>query len=504
MQFSSSLVFSLLALAAAALALPGSSHPEEKAELVQSNKLRRALTRSSLLKHAAKLQEFANADPDGNRAFGGVGHKLTVDYLYDTFASAPLNKYYTVQKQEFVHEYAYGTSEVVAEGKAMESVYFTYSPAANLTAEAAAVGALGCVESDYPAEVKGRIALVSRGECQFGLKSVLAGKAGATGIIIYNNAPGTISGGTFGAPVRPEGPYVPGAMITQEDGQALLADVAAGPVLVELVVDSVLENRTTHNVIAQTIAGDQNNVVATGGHTDSVGNGPGINDDGSGTIGILETAIQLAKFRVNNAVRFCFWSAEEFGLVGSEHYVANLPVAEQNKVALYLNFDMIASPNYVYFIYDGDGSAFNTTGPAGSAQIEHLFEDYFDSVGEPTAPTAFDGRSDYGPFLDVGIPAGGLFTGAEGIKTAAEAAIWGGTAGEWYDKNYHGAGDTFKNIDLGAFITNTKAIAHSIATYATSTKTIPKRAPKVVKREFSERAREHHHHSHCGHEDALL
>ena len=108
---------------------------------------------------------------------------------------------------------------------------------------------------------------------------------------------------------------------------------------------------------------------------------------------------------------------------------------------------MVGSPNYVFFIYDGDNSddVGAGAGPAGSAQIEKTFERYYTSVGEPFKGTDFTGRSDYGPFIAVGIPAGGLFTGAEGIKTAAEAAIWGGTAGQQYDPCYHLACDTFAN-----------------------------------------------------------
>jgi len=147
----------------------------------------------------------------------------------------------------------------------------------------------------------------------------------------------------------------------------------------------------------------------------------GINDNGSGTISLLEIALRLPRFSVINTVRFGWWTAEEFGLVGSEHYVTNLSEEEKQKVALYLNFDMVASPNAGYFIYDGDGSVFNKTGPAGSDHIEKTFEEYFVGAKIKSAATAFDGRSDYGPFLDAGIPAGGLDTGAEGIMTAEEA-----------------------------------------------------------------------------------
>lgn len=147
----------------------------------------------------------------------------------------------------------------------------------------------------------------------------------------------------------------------------------------------------------------------------------GINDNGSGTISLLEIALQLPRFSVTNAVRFGWWTAEEFGLVGSEHYVTNLSEEEKQEVALYLNFDMVASPNAGYFIYDGDGSAFNLTGPAGSGHIEKTFEEYFVGAKIKSAPTEFDGRSDYGPFLDARIPAGGIDSGAEGIMTAEEA-----------------------------------------------------------------------------------
>lgn len=133
-----------------------------------------------------------------------------------------------------------------------------------------------------------------------------------------------------------------------------------------------------------------------------------------------------------------------------------------------LDFDMIASPNYIYAVYDGDGSAYNISGPAGSAEAEALFVDYYASRGVNSTAAEFDGRSDYGPFLDAGVACGGVFTGAEGIKTDEEAELFGGEAGVAYDVNYHGAGDTTDNLDMEAFVLNTQAIAHAVATYATS------------------------------------
>jgi Zn-dependent M28 family amino/carboxypeptidase len=181
----------------------------------------------------------------------------------------------------------------------------------------------------------------------------------------------------------------------------------------------------------------------------------------------------MRKVQPRNKVRFAWWGAEESGLVGSTYYVTSLSVAEQAKIALYLNFDMIASPNFVYFIYDGDNSDGGATpGPAGSAQIEKLFETYYGARQLPFKGTAFDGRSDYGPFIAAGIPAGGLFTGAEGIKTAEEAALWGGTAGQPYDPCYHLACDTIDNLNADAYDVNIDAVAYATLQYAMNTSAV--------------------------------
>jgi Zn-dependent M28 family amino/carboxypeptidase len=136
-----------------------------------------------------------------------------------------------------------------------------------------------------------------------------------------------------------------------------------------------------------------------------------------------------------------------------------------------LNFDMIGSPNYVFFVYDGDDSDGEGAGPgpAGSAQIEALFESFYGTFGEPFKGTDFSGRSDYGPFIAVGIPSGGLFTGAEGVKTPDEVALWGGTAGAQYDPCYHLACDTYDNVNLQALDVNADAIAYATLQYAMST-----------------------------------
>ena len=225
----------------------------------------------------------------------------------------------------------------------------------------------------------------------------------------------------------------------------------------------------TRNVIAETRGGDPDKVIVVGAHLDSVGTGPGINDNGSGSAGILEIAEQLRGVYPRNKIRFVWFSAEESGLLGSEAYVASLPQSERDKIAAMLNFDMIGSPNFVRFVYDGDLSdsppisddVFAPEARPFSAVIERIFLNYFARQGLATLPTDFDGRSDYGPFIAAGVPAGGLFTGAEEEKTPEQAAVFGGVAGEQYDPCYHLGCDDLRNLSTTALDQMSDAAAHA-------------------------------------------
>ncbi|WP_433332286.1 M28 family metallopeptidase [Spirillospora sp. CA-294931] len=225
---------------------------------------------------------------------------------------------------------------------------------------------------------------------------------------------------------------------------------------------------TGYNVIADWPGGDSNQILMAGAHLDSVRAGAGINDNGSGTAAVLETALAVARsgYKPQKHLRFAWWGAEELGLVGSNYYVRNLPTTERSKVKGYLNFDMVGSPNAGYFVYDGDNSdgTGSGPGPAGSAEIEKVIQGYFSKINVTTRGTDFDGRSDYGPFIRAGIPAGGTFTGAEGRKTTEQARLWGGTAGQAFDRCYHASCDTTSNINDTALDRNSDAIAHSVWT----------------------------------------
>ncbi len=303
------------------------------------------------------------------------------------------------------------------------------------------------------------------------MKALNAQAAGASAVVIFNqgNTPdreplivGTLAPATAAVPVIGAS-FASGTSLAQAGSRAAIT--LAPP-----------QDTTQYNVIAESRSGDPNNVVMVGAHLDSVQRGPGINDNGSGSAAILETALQMAKVKPRNKLRFAWWGAEESGLVGSTAYVASLSAAEIAKIALYLNFDMIGSPNHVFFIYDGDNSdgAGAPAGPAGSAQIEKVFEAFYTQRGVPFKGTDFTGRSDYGPFIAAGvdIPAGGLFTGAEGVKTAEEAATWGGTAGDAYDSCYHQACDTIANVNLAALDINVDAVAYATLLFAMNTETV--------------------------------
>ena len=287
------------------------------------------------------------------------------------------------------------------------------------------------------------------------------------GAIIYNNVPGDLNG-TLGDPAAGR---IPTGGVTAAAGTALAARAGTAT---RLELRATQENRTSYNVVAETQTGRHDNVVMAGAHLDSVTEGPGINDNGSGSATLLELALQLGSLpKVNNAMRFAWWSAEEFGLVGSNFYVNSLDFEKQLDIALYLNFDMIASPNAGRFVYDGDGSdGLNNPGPFGSAQIESAFTSFLTATDVETEGTPFNGRSDYGGFIAQGIPAGGLFTGAEAVKTQAQADKWGGVAGMAFDACYHQRCDNLGNLDRTVLDSNADAIAFVLGTYAISTEDI--------------------------------
>ena len=463
-----------------------------------SEKLQAAVTTDGVLEHVRAFQSISDAN-GGNRAAGTPGYDASVTYVVDKMRGAG----YDVSTQEFAFPFFEELSEAQFARVSPNPTTFnpdtefrtmTFAKAVDVTAAVTLVdvqippgdantSTSGCETSDFVGFPAGNIALVQRGVCPFGIKAQNAAAAGAAAVIVFNEGQTgrtDVVAGTLGSPIG-----VPVIGTSFEIGRQF----AETPSTARIKIDSISESRTTRNVVANSRTGRTDNVVAVGAHLDSVTEGPGINDNGSGSAAILETALQMAKVKPGNQVRFAWWSAEELGLIGSNFYVNSLTDAQRDDIALYLNFDMVGSPNFMRGVYDGDGSSFGLSGPAGSAQIEDVFNKHFADKGLAFQGTEFSGRSDYQAFINNDIPAGGLFTGAEGLKTATEAAAYGGVAGASYDPCYHQACDNLTgagnnaalysqlpnrvgNINTVALDTNSDAIAHSVITYAYDTSAV--------------------------------
>ena len=424
--------------------------------------------------HQAAFQAIADEN-GGTRVSGSPGYDESVDYVVERLEAAGWDT--TVQEFDFQTFITLGPTvlERISPPPTgpVPTTIFSYSGSGDITASVsrpadAGSGTEGCEAADFAGFPAGNIALVQRGTCSFAIKATNAYNAGASAVIIWNNAPGVING-TLGNGFTLDIPVV---SATQADGAALAATIPG--LTMRVTTETFRGIATTSNVLAELPGKNDDNVVMSGAHLDSVNAGPGINDNGSGSAALIEIAENMGKVRPQNTVRFAWWGAEESGLVGATHYVNSLSQVELDRIALYLNYDMIGSPNHVFFIYDGDDSDGVGAGPGpdGSAQIERTYEEFFEMRGLPYKGTDFSGRSDYGPFIAVGIPSGGLFTGAEGIKTPEEAALWGGTAGDQYDPCYHLACDTFDNVNLDALETNSDAAAYAALSYAMSTELI--------------------------------
>jgi Zn-dependent M28 family amino/carboxypeptidase len=421
--------------------------------------------------HLEELQRIADAN-GGNRALGTPGYDGSVDYVARTLRDAG----YTVETPEFsARSFSVQDVRLTVDGTAISATALSFSPATpagGVTGPLAVIpqdATSGCEAEDFTGIPAGSVVLVRRGTCPFGQKSTTAAGARAAAVLVANNADGPLDQATLGDVTG----ALPTAGLSKADGDAL-AGRAGAPV--NLVLATTVEERRSRNVVAQTTTGNPDNVVMAGAHLDSVPAGPGINDNGSGTASLLETAVRLGGApAVTNAVRFGFWGAEEEGLIGSTRYVGELSEADREKIALYLNLDMVGSPNAAYLAYDGDNSdnVGAGPGPEGSATVERVLLEQLATTGVIGEGTDFDGRSDYGPFIAAGIPAGGLFTGAEEIMTPEQAQRWGGTAGQPYDRCYHQACDRIDGIDRTALDRNTDAVAGTIARFALSTEGLP-------------------------------
>jgi len=320
----------------------------------------------------------------------------------------------------------------------------------NFTATIQSIQNSGCNESDYEGFKEGSIALIKTGGvCDTMDKALMAEKWKAKAALIWNQQDriGFSGGWAF----RDTWTYndslvqLPTLAISYSVGTILQS---LPGVQLHIDISTNLSLETTFNLFCTTNSGSDNNIVMIGAHLDSVSAGPGINDNGSGSATILEILLSMYRSGVtpHNKVRFAWWGAEELGLLGSYHYVNNLTPEEYDQIALYINFDMLGSPNYVPRIYNSSSAPLDVQNK--SRVIENLLGGFYNNTLHKSYQTSqYTAGSDHYPFATKGIPVGSMATGAGGIKTIQQRTTYGGFANAQYDTCYHQACDTIDNIN---------------------------------------------------------
>jgi Zn-dependent M28 family amino/carboxypeptidase len=460
-------------VAAIALPVSASAAPATPTPKAAATTVARSITVPGLMRHLTALQRIAEAN-GGNRAAGTPGYEASVKYVTAQLRASG----YQVTVQPFTYPSWTETAPAVLEETAPTAAAFTastvpFTTPADVTAPAAAVGVnltgdrastSGCEAADFAGLPTGAIAILQRGTCTYAVKLANAVTAGAAGVVFFNQGDTPEREGPLQAGNDTPTP-IPAVAVDFATG----ARLATGSPTVHLATQGSLSTVATSNVIAQT-GGDTKHVVAIGAHLDSVPEGPGINDDGTGSAFVLELARQLAHQHVatKSAIRFGFWGAEEAGLYGSAAYAASLTPAQAKDISAYLNYDMLGSPNGLRMVYDADGGGDPAAaGPPGSVRLEHAFDGWFASEHLTTTLYQSEGRSDDASFAALGIPISGLFSGAEEVKTEEQWKTTGGIVGVTTDPNYHTPRDRLSNVNTtllgqlaqaGAFVTTRLAL----------------------------------------------
>ncbi|HET9851439.1 MAG TPA: M28 family peptidase [Candidatus Limnocylindrales bacterium] len=447
--------------------------------------LRDAISADDILADLGRLDAIASAN-GGNRATGSAGHDQSVDLVADELRAAGYDVRLDPAPLTAFRQDAPSVLEIQAPGAAAladirDFKAMLLSPSGDVTAQLFALGfdpaaqpgarnGIGCDPAEWSSVPAGVVALVQPGGCRRRDVILNAQAAGVVGLITsYAEwTPDHVLRPTL---IDPEGLSIPAVGVTGSAGLALLAAAQEGA-KVHLAVLTTVESTQSPNVIADLPGGDPAHVVMIGGHLDSVIDGPGINDNGSGTMTILEIARELAKLRPDGAawhVRVAFWTGEEIGLLGSFAYVGGLSAEDASTIEAYLNFDMVGSANGVREIYDSVASS----RPIAGKVIEGLLAQALNGAGLASVVVDIGGASDHLPFDQIGVPMGGLFSGANEVKSEEQAGLFGGTAGLPADACYHLACDTAANIDRELLEQLARAAAWTLGRFADGEITLP-------------------------------
>jgi Zn-dependent M28 family amino/carboxypeptidase len=453
------------------------------ASSVLGDALRDAISVDDIVADLGRLGEIAAAN-GGHRAAGTPGHDASVDFAAGELRAAGYQvTLQPVPVQAFIQQ---GPTVLEIPGETgfadlRDYKAMLFSASGDETAPVEALGfdpaaqpgdrnGLGCDSADFADVTAGVILLVQPGGCRRHDVVVNAQDAGAVAVVTaYPDwQPGAVLRPTL---LTPDDITVPAITTTHEVGLALLAASQAGA-SVRVAVDASSEATASVNVIAETPGGDPGHVLVVGGHLDSTIDGPGINDNGSGTMTILEIARELARIRLEGApwkVRMILFTGEETGLIGSLDYVATLPADQRDSIVAYLNFDMLGSPNPVRQVYDVD----ETSRPGANGVIAGLFVSALESQALTWETIPLGCQADHCPFNQAGVATGGLFSGANEVKTEAQVTLFGGTAGGAQDPCYHLACDTPDNIDAEVLEQLARAAAWVVGSLASGEVQIP-------------------------------
>jgi hypothetical protein len=417
-----------------------------------------------LWRHMQAFQAIADANPgpDGHpsRNSGEPGYKASVDYVANLMQQAGYNV--TIQTYTFPYSAFVGLpswSEASPTARSFTLVTDWNPGKSNGDATAAQIkpsggivlpptpttsSTSGCTSADFTSSFAGKIALVQRGGCNYGVKVLNAEAAGAVGVVIFNEGnpgrTGVIAGSLVDAAGNTFVPSVPVAFTSFATGQSLYNEYQAGtPPVMSLSVHVIVDpNREDYNVIAESKGGDPNHVVVVDAHLDAI-YGAGMLDNASGSATILDIAQEMKKVTPRNKLRFIWFGGEELGLLGSNYYVNNLSPTELSKIGYDLDADVTATPNYDVGVLDPAAVDFftrtvSTTFPQQVYQPSTVARDqgiqYFSSVGlnhilfSPVGTDAF-------VFNQAGIPASGVLTGQDCCKTQTEVDLFGGSLGNF-------------------------------------------------------------------------
>ena len=438
-----------------------------------ADRMSQKVTGANAARHLRELMSATSAN-GGHRDSASSGYAAAADYLTRKLQQAG----YTVQRQEFsFRDYAIHSErvEVVAPGARTlrpQIARFTVStPTTGLTADIAVptVKDTGCNPEDYAGQdVRGKVVLVRVGDCFITQKQLTAAAVGASAMLMNVDSPNPDLNLRYRM-VPPEDARIPTATLPRGEAEQLRAEAAAGPVTVRLDLRGEESATRTFNLLADTPTGRTDNMVVMGAHLDSVDTTPGANDNAAASAAVLETALQLRRYApvLRNKVRFAWWAAEEKGLSGSQYYVDNLSAEQRRQTALYLNLEMIGSPNFARQVYNGqtaDGPA-----PTGSERISQLIRGYFAERSLPTVDLILDGRSDHTAFVTGGIPAGGVNGGSDRVKPAEWVELFGGAEGQMLDPCYHQVCDRYDNVHQTIFDQFTRSMAWAVGRFAVNT-----------------------------------